>query len=131
MISLIMVYRTRSEQDEELWGITLNAIEGILRTADYPFELILIDNASHDMRYAYDVARRATVFDAHCEFIKGFKHYRFEEHVSLAKAWNTGLNQVDGEYVLIANNDIVFHERGWMSRMLEPFSWSDRKIGIV
>lgn len=131
LASLVMVYRIRNDQLDELWHITLNAIEGILRTADKDFELILIDNGSHDDRYAKELGVRAQSFDQKSSFVKGLKQMRFDQPVALSKAWNMGCYQADGDYVIMSNNDIVFHELGWMSRLLEPFTWQNRKIGIV
>ncbi len=45
------------------------------------------------------------------------------------KAVNQGLKTAKGNYILIANNDIVVTE-GWLERMLEVAE-SDNKIGIV
>lgn len=131
LLSIVMVYRIRSDEFRDLWKITLNAIDGILKTADRDFELIVVDNGSITMEYASELAQRAMVFDKLCPYVKGFKHFRIEEPAALSKAWNLGVYQADGDYVVMSNNDIVFHEIGWMSRLIEPFSFPNRKIGIV
>ena len=129
MISIVMVFRLVSEEVHELWAITQKCINDILVTADTDYELIIIDNGSHDSKYIDSLKRTHVLWGEHHRFIQGTRLFRCDEHVTLSKAWNTGINQADGEYIMLANNDIYFHSP-WMTRMIEPFQWPNRKIGI-
>lgn len=127
MISIVVVFRILGEEFNDLWELTGKSLNGINRTADEEYEIIVIDNGSHDSRYADTLNRSSTLWGEMFPLIRGIRILRFDDHVSLAKAWNTGVHQADGDYLMIANNDIVYHEQGWMSRMLEPFSWDEEE----
>jgi glycosyltransferase involved in cell wall biosynthesis len=131
MLSVIVAIRIRDERFIDLWNLTMKSINGMLDTSDVDFELIVIDNGSHDSRYAGSIQQSSVIWDRVFTNVKGSRVLRFEEPISLAAAWNEGVNQSDGDFIMLANNDIVYHEKGWMSRMIEPFSAPDRKIGIV
>lgn len=132
MISIIMVFRIIDPAFRELWDVTTRCINSLMATPDVDYELIVIDNGSHDATYAESLHTYALLWKkmqfAH---FMGFRQLRFNEVVPLAKAWNEGIHQADGDWLMLANNDIVFFEAPWMSRMIEPFSWPDRKIGVV
>lgn len=127
MISIIIIYRIRSEEHNELWELTNDSINGILATADEDYELIMIDNGSHDDRYANSLNQSHVLWGEMFKHIQGFRQFRFEEHVQLGKAWNTGIHQADGEYIMLINNDILYHETSWMTRLLEPFNWTEEE----
>jgi len=81
------------------------------------YELILIDNESRD---------NSTI-----KFIKEStdKYFRFDKRVSVSKAWNKGIDLAEGEFVVIANNDIIV-PREWFEKLKKPFE-KDKKCGIV
>lgn len=130
MISVVVTYRIRDDAFNDLWELTLRSINGLLKTADVPYELIFMDNGSWSTKYAQELHQQSSLWYGY-EYLEGFRQIRFEENMSLSRVWNEAIHQADGDYVMLANNDIIYNERGWMSRMLEPFSWQDRKIGIV
>lgn len=132
MISIISVFRIRDPLfRNELWDMTLKSYRGILETADQDFELIIIDNGSHDQSYADELKQETSIWNLYNPLIEGIRILRFDSQEPLAKAWNVGIGQADGNYIMLANNDIVYYENGWMSRMIEPFSMINRNIGIV
>jgi len=131
MLSIIVVFRIRSQKDHALWDLTAKSINGILETADQDYELIIIDNGSLGSEYTEALVRSSGVWGLLFPHIQGTRIIRMDRPESLSKAWNTGVHQADGEYIILANNDIVYHQKGWMTRMIEPFDWEDRRIGIV
>lgn len=136
MISIIMAFRIRAAEYAPLWDLTVRSVYGILNTADQDYELIVLDNGSHSPEYAAQLNRSHVLWGELYPHILGFRLLRFDEPNSLAMVWNAGIHQSDGNYIILANNDIIYHEKppngqGWMTRLLEPFSWLDRKIGIV
>lgn len=131
LISVISVFRIRDPLfHDDLWNLTLKSYRGLLDTADQPFELIVIDNASHSDIYAQELKRITSTWNVINDKIQGFRLLRFEEHQSLAKAWNVAIGQADGEYILEVNNDIVYYESGWMNKMIELYE-QHSDMGIV
>jgi hypothetical protein len=130
MISIAVTYRIISDQHNDLWEVTKKSIGGLLDTADVDFELIVFDNGSHSAKYAMnlDAVSRMWYGTPH---LMDFKQFRFDTSKNLSVVWNTAIYQSEGDYIGLFNNDIYYWEKGWMSRMIEPFSWTDRKIGIV
>ena len=130
MISFVMAVRIRDKDFEKLWLLTLESIQGILKTVEEQFELIVIDNGSHSDRYITDLHRVSALWGEMHPNMEGFRALRFDEHVSLPKAWNEGINQSDGDWIAIINNDIIYHEKGWVTRMIDTFKTKDN-VGIV
>ncbi|MDQ7817356.1 MAG: glycosyltransferase [Melioribacteraceae bacterium] len=96
-------------------------IESLVETIDEKIELVIVNNASNDGTK---------------EFLSSYKNDKLklviianEENLGFPKAVNLGIDESNGKYVVIANNDILFNE-GWLSRMIEVVE-SDSKIGLV
>ena len=81
------------------------------------YELIIIDNAGKDRETSNFLEEQSTTY------------IRLEKQKSVAEAWNLGIKNSHGEYVLITNDDIVLPEN-WFSNMKEGFSMFP-KVGIV
>lgn len=131
MISIVMVVRIRDDQFKKLWTLTLESIQGILNTATEQFELIVIDNGSHSPVYINELKAASSIWGQMYPNMEGIRLLRFDEHVSLSKAWNEGVRQADGDYILVANNDIIYHQTGWEQRMMEVLQDPSRRVGIV
>jgi len=101
---------------------TKACIDAIAANTDYPFRLVIIDNASDpDTRdYLAEVshAPELDVFLIRNEINQGF-----------IKAVNTGISASKAEYVCILNNDTIVSQ-GWLSEMVKVLE-SDPLIGIV
>ncbi len=100
---------------------TKQCIESLVETIDDKIELIIVDNASTDGTK---------------EFLSSYKHHKLklviisnDENLGFPKAVNIGIEESNGKYVVIANNDILFND-GWLSRMIEVAE-SDSKIGLI
>lgn len=130
MISIVIAFRIIDSEFLSLWRLTIDSIQGILNTMSEDFELIVVDNGSYSEEFAVELKATSVLWGLTYPRMEGFRILRFDEHVSLAKAWNEGVNQVDGEYIIMANNDIVYHQSGWETRMLDMFK-TDPKMGIV
>jgi len=99
------------------WDYTKQVIEGIQKLTNKNYEIIIIDNASSD------------------ETIEALKKYNKvkvisnSENLGFPKAVNQGILEAQGDYILLANNDIVVTD-GWLERMLE-IAEAHPEIGIV
>lgn len=89
---------------------TKQCIESIENTINERVRIIVVDNASSDDTLSY----LNKVFSAKIEMavIHNKSNKGFPEAV------NQGIKKAEGEFVIIANNDIVFTE-GWLERMIE------------
>lgn len=78
--------------------LTTEAVRSIVSPIDYT--LHLLDQESSE------------TFEA-CNAIHAVEYHRFSPRVPLAKAWNYGMQQAlrdsECQYIVIANNDILFH----------------------
>jgi GT2 family glycosyltransferase len=90
-------------------------------TSGIPSEVIVVDDGSPP-----DVQNLLTEWanDVRIRFIPKPVNEGFSRSV------NRGMEEARGEFVLLANNDIIFHEAGWLNLMLEAMNAS-QKIGIV
>lgn len=52
------------------------------------------------------------------------------ENVGFSRTVNAGVRAARGKFVLFVNSDIIFHEQGWLEKMLNALQASDN-IGIV
>jgi GT2 family glycosyltransferase len=95
---------------------TMHFVESVRRHTDVPYELIVVDNGSHDVaaRYAAQAGDRAVLHDANLGFARGM---------------NAGLAEARGRFTAFCNNDTVLPP-GWASALLET---ADRhpNAGIV
>ena len=91
-------------------------------TKDVNFELIFVDNGStkDDTRIYLETLKKEH---------KNIKTIFNEENLGFACANNQGIEEAEGEYVLLLNNDVILTD-GWLSRMLD-IAESDEKIGVV
>jgi GT2 family glycosyltransferase len=81
------------------------------------YELIIIDNASKDQESINYLKEMADI------------HYRFDSIVSLARAWNKGIELSKGNYVAVVNNDVVVPP-DWFELLSETLE-NNQKAGLV
>lgn len=100
---------------------TKMCIESLIRTTPQLAELIIIDNNSEDSTSDY-----LTKLENEDGRIKIIRNY---VNVGFPNAVNQGLKESSAEFIVVANNDIIFTE-GWASRFIE-IADSDKRVGIV
>src|SRR3990167_2237474 len=101
---------------------TQRCIESLIRHTDYPYRLILVDNASDEPTRRY---------------LESLKHdprvdvllIRNEENLGNIKAANQGIRASDATYICILDNDTIV-TKGWLSEMI-AVSRKESNIGIV
>jgi len=96
-------------------------LNSIVKHTKQPFEIIIVDNASDDetIQYLNDFRKK----------IKNTLVIFNPSNLGFPVGINQGLLQARGEYIVIANNDIVVTD-GWINRMI-AVSEVDQNIGIV
>jgi O-antigen biosynthesis protein len=85
--------------------------------AGYPFELIVVDDASSDETRNYLAACR------------GIKVIRNTENQGFVGSCNSGAEYARGEVLVFLNNDTTLTE-GWLSRLVDTFD-ADDQVGVV
>ncbi len=96
-------------------------IDSVFQFTSIPFELIIVDNASNDdtVKYLKDLEKS----DNKVKVIFN------NENLGFPKGVNQALRIAEGNYFLIANNDIIVTEN-WLERMIQV-SESNPQIGLV
>lgn len=97
---------------------TLECLKSIKITTRLNYEIIVVDNNSSD----------STVSKISKQFID-LRLIENAENLGFPRAVNLGINAALGNYIIIANNDIVLTKHS-LDRMIE-IAESDEKIGIV
>jgi hypothetical protein len=97
-------------------------IPSLLRHSRAPFELIFVDVASLDgtTEYIAGVGTAARV---------PVKVVRIERDVDFAAAYNAGIAQSQGEFIVLLNNDTIVTE-GWLEHLVALADF-DPQIGMV
>ncbi len=100
---------------------TQECIESIYKNTNANFELIIIDNNSTDgtKKYLEELKTQK----------ENVKIIFNSENKGFPQGINQGILNAKGDYILVANNDIVV-TKNWLNRMIE-IAESDEKIGIV
>lgn len=111
-----------------LWEMTRKMLETLIFTADVPWALQFLSNGSTD-ETEKEFNRIAPTWK--WQYFCGYKAYFKEQSISLAAAWNLAYRYATpAEYTIFANNDIVFHKSGWMSKMLNYLDEGYHLVGI-
>lgn len=100
---------------------TEKCLNSIAQTVNRRVEVVFVNNASTDKTR---------------EFLAGFKNPKLkikkidnDTNLGFPASVNQGIKEAVGEYIIIANNDIVL-TNGWLERMIESAE-SDSSVGIV
>lgn len=107
---------------------TRRCIDSLLRYTSYPFELVVIDNGSHDGTKDFfrdlskTVAGRSSSLVG-CTFIDN------SNNRGVAAAVNQGIRKTRSAFVCYLNSDIIV-TAGWLERLVFHAS-ADKKIGVV
>jgi len=95
-------------------------MESVAKNTDWPYELIVVDNASKDGTKEY-VLNSGLKMDG--QFLRN------EENKGFAIANNQGAKLAKGRFLLFLNNDTIV-TKGWLSAMINVFS-EEKAVGIV
>ncbi|HLD30115.1 MAG TPA: glycosyltransferase family 2 protein, partial [bacterium] len=102
-------------------NLTKQTLESLDRTAEGPFELILVDNGSTDGTRKYLQALEKERTDV--------RVILNEKNLGFSKANNQGICIASGEDIVLLNNDVVM-TRGWLSGLRACMD-SDPRIGLA
>jgi GT2 family glycosyltransferase len=93
----------------ERFSYTRESLQSIYEHTQTPFSLVYVDGGSprHIQRYLEQQAQE-----------KGFQLIRTEQYLSPNQARNLGLQQVDSEYLVFIDNDVIVSP-GWLDLLLE------------
>ncbi len=100
---------------------TKSFVQSVLEFTKISFELILVDNGSN--KETVDFLKDLSTKDERIKIIFNEENYGFPKGV------NQGIKAAKGDYILIANNDIIVTD-GWLERMVEVAE-ADNQIAIV
>lgn len=91
-----------------LLEFTKQAVNSIIENAEFPFEIVLIDNGSTDGTQDFFTSSK----------LPNVKYIRNQTNQSFAKAINQGLSFIgDASHIGILNNDILVY-KGWLKRLV-------------
>jgi len=102
---------------------TKTFVKELYETADYPFKLYIIDDCSNDGIADYI---KTEVLPKHKEIV----YIRNEENLGFLKTVNVGIRASENDFVLIANNDLRFLRKGWLSTTVNTLK-NNKDIGAV
>ena len=100
---------------------TIQCVESIEKTVNERIQIVIVNNASSDNTLGFlnkVISAKIDMTIVNNDTNRGFP-----------EAVNQGIKQALGDFIIIANNDIVFTD-GWLERMIEVVS-DDSGIGIV
>lgn len=107
---------------------TRQCIESVLRYTSCPFDLIVIDNGSHDGTGKYFRGLERTIIGS-SSCLTGFTLIVNPDNRGVAAALNQGIQRSRGAFVCYLNSDILV-TAGWLERLVFHAA-ADRKIGVV
>jgi len=93
----------------------------IQTVSETPYEIIIVDDGSprHIQQALIEWANNVSIKCILKPSNRGF-----------SAAVNAGIQEAQGQYVLLVNNDIIFHEPGWLGHMIQTIQLTPQ-IGIV
>ena len=107
---------------------TLNGLKYLKQVMDsvqkhtrWPFEVIVIDNASEDGTQEYLLNQAGYTMDG--------QYLRNEENMGFAASNNQGAQVAKGNFLCFLNNDTIVTE-GWLTAMMNVFS-EEKAVGMV
>lgn len=119
--SLMMVTYNRLE-------LTRQTLDCIFENTDYPFNLIVVDNASSDktVDYLYTVCGDRVAANTN---LKGFKLQRNESNLGIAVARNQALLMAEGDWLCTLDNDVLL-PKCWLTQCIDILAHNP-KFGML
>lgn len=115
---------------------TKQCLNSIVSKTTIPYELIVVDNASHDDTDYYLIEFKKKILDSRKQQNGSPEHFCTNIEIILngdnkgfAAGNNVGIAQSQGQYVLLLNNDVVVTEN-WLEQLL-LVAEQDETIGIL
>ena len=105
---------------------TLRCFEGLLRSAYRPIEVLAVDNGSTDDTPTLFRTFAEKAADAGIRF----RPVRHEENLGAVTGRNRALEEVEGDYIVLLDNDVVPRTRTWVERLRAVLD-GDRTVGVV
>lgn len=102
--------------------VTRDCVNSIVKHTDYPYRLIIIDNASESPTADY-------LKNLKCEKYLDLLLIRNEKNLGFVKAVNQGIAVSDAPYLCIMNNDTIA-TAGWLDEMVAVIE-ADPVIGLL
>jgi GT2 family glycosyltransferase len=97
------------------------AVDSILKNADSPFELIVVDNGSRpDVKAYFDSLKGAV----------DINYIRNEKNLGPIRAINQGIKAARYDYIMAMHNDVIIMESGWLRKIAAVMD-ADPAIGVV
>jgi len=100
---------------------TKKCIDSVYEHTSYPFELVLVDNASSDGTRGY--LKKLSRQKMNVTLILN------KENKGFAAGNNQGVKKARGQYIMLLNNDVIV-STGWLEEMVAAFERDD-KIGMI
>jgi len=102
--------------------LTVQCFASIRENTKLPYEIIWVDNGSSPDNFKI-VRQQATRPRMHTKLIRNARNLGF------VKATNQGIQEAEGEYVILLNNDTQVSYK-WATNLIKPLM-NDPKVGIV
>ncbi len=106
IVSIMMVTYNRLE-------LTKQTVENIYKTVNFPFEFIIIDNASTDGTIEYLNELNINKDNVYIKYNKENKGIAYGRNQSLVMA-----NKLNTEWYVTIDNDVLFHD-GWLNECID------------
>jgi len=111
------------------FNLTKQMLNNLLEVTDYPFELIIIDNAStDDTKFQMTDILNAAI-DAKHPFLRSYSCHWNDKNVGIAKARNQALRAAAGEWLSTVDNDVLLPQ-GWLAQCIAILQ-ANRSYGMV
>ncbi len=105
------------------YQVLVNCINSIVKNSDMSqTEIIVVSNGCKDATW---------------NFIRKHPHIkpiRFYDPIGFPKAVNVGIQQAEGDYVILLNNDCVildFQSPNWLDMLCSPFTRPNSKVAVT
>lgn len=98
--------------------LTKQTLDNIFETTDYPFDLVIVDNASKDKTIDYLYSFFESKTSEKHPYFSTFKLIKNEKNLGIAVARNQGLLASTGQWLSTLDNDVLL-PKGWLSTAID------------
>jgi len=97
------------------------AVDFMVKNADSPFEIVVVDNGSKPDVKAYFDSLKGTL---------DINYIRNETNLGPIRAINQGIRAARYGYIMVIHNDVIILEKGWLRKVIAPMD-ADPMVGVV